>query len=186
MILAGRVKTLPRKVNKCKHFDRDKSLFLLRITCSGCLSFHSEVTDKFSFHDFSPVFITAGFCVHMPAGCASIFTLGRLLSRILPLISRELYTYNVCIMFAVQPISMCSFSCPYKHTCCGLTFFLHHTILSTACYIFEARQLGYSGSQFEFTFHSFSFFWKSLSWGTRDLVVKLCSFCWRVLCIAGG
>lgn len=66
--------------------------------------------------------------------------------------------------------------------------FLHSTMLSTTRYIFEARQLGCSGSQLEFIF-SFLFFVYFLKSRYHEepetLSLNSYFFCRRELCIAG-
>ena len=158
------------------HFDSDKSLFLLKISCSGFLSFHSEVTDKYSFHYFFLIFITAGFCVCMLAEFVYFLTLHRLLSNSFPFIFRELSAYDVYMMFAVQPVSWCVlFSCPCKHPCCLLTFPPFYHVEYSSLYIWSKTAGVLWKPAWVYFFIPFLclFFKKSLSRGTRNLVIKL-------------
>lgn len=148
------IKNLPRKINKPKHVLTVINLyFYSKISCSGVLSFHSAFTDKYSFHYFFLVLITAGFCVPMLAGSVLFHAASFFPSPFLWFLDSFVLIMYIWCFYCLASFHVFFFLGPYKHTCL-LTFPFLQTMLSTACYIFEAKQLGY----LSLFFHLFSFF----------------------------
>lgn len=97
-----------KKVNRSKHISMVIHLFFY-LKLVALVSYLSTLKSQISILSIISllIFITAGFCVCMLVGFVYFLTLYLLRSNSFLVIFRELYTYNICIVFAVQPISQC-------------------------------------------------------------------------------
>lgn len=165
------IKNLPRKINKPKHVLTVINLyFYSKISCSGVLSFHSAFTDKYSFHYFFLVLITAGFCVPMLAGsvlfhAASFFP---------SLIFRQLCAYNVYMMFLLFSQFSCVLFFRSLQTYLFVDFSLPSDHVKYSLLYIWSKTAGILWDTWVYFFIYFLFF-KSLSWRTGILPLNFVS-----------
>lgn len=131
---------------------------LFYFSCSGFLSFHSEVTDKYSFHYFfTDIYHSWFLCLHV-VGLVCFLTLYLLhFNSFLWFLESFIL---ICIVFAVQPVAQCIlFSC--LQTSLLFVDFPHSAALVTA-FVIYLKQDSWGALEINLSlfFHSFPLFIK--------------------------